>query len=104
MYNNEKIILTKITNKDTVLKIPKDFIINDFNEMMDGFKVKGNKKTKFIEEFTKQLIEYIEYNDVFSEIYDELMSNEEIENIETAKIYKGRSLILWKQLKKIFKK
>lgn len=78
MSNNEKIISTKITNKDVVIKIPKSFIVNDFNEMVEGYKVKGNKKNKFIEEFANQLLEYVENNDVFSEIYDELMSDEEI--------------------------
>ncbi len=78
MENNEKIIVTEITNKDIVLKIPKSFVINDFNEMVEGFKVKGNRKSKFIEEFAKQLTEYMENNDAFNEIYDELISNEEI--------------------------
>lgn len=78
MKDNEKIINTKITNKDIVIRIPKDFIINDFNEMMDGFKVKGNRKNKFVEEFTKQLIGYIENNDVFIDIYDELSGDDEI--------------------------
>lgn len=76
--NNEKIIVTQITNKDIVLKIPKSFVINDFNEMVEGFKVKGNRKSKFIKEFAEQLTEYMENNDIFSEIYDELISNEEI--------------------------
>lgn len=78
MGNDEKIINSKITNKDIVIRIPKNFIINDFNEMVEGFKVKENRKAKFIKEFTEQLIEYIENNDAFSEIYDELISNEEI--------------------------
>lgn len=75
---NEKIIQTKITEKDIVIRIPKSFIINDFNEMMEGFKVKGNRKGKFIKEFTEQLTEYIENNDSFMEIYDELTSNDEL--------------------------
>lgn len=78
MSNNEKIIQTKITDKDIVIRIPKSFIINDFNEMMDGFKVKGNRKSKFIKEFTEYLTEYMENNDTFMEIYDELTSNDEI--------------------------
>lgn len=45
---------------------------------MDGFKVKGNRKSKFIKEFTEQLTEYMENNDIFMEIYDELISNDEI--------------------------
>ena len=78
MQDNEKIISSKVTNTDIVIRIPKDFIINDFNEMVEGFKVKGNRKSKFIKEFTEQLIEYMENNDTFSEIYYELTSNEEI--------------------------
>lgn len=78
MKENEKVISSKVTNKDIVIRIPKNFIINDFNEMVEGFKVKGNRKSKFIEEFIQQLTEYIENNDTFSEIYDELISNEDI--------------------------
>ena len=75
---NEKVISSKITNKDIVIRIPKEFVINDFNEMVEGFKVKGNRKSKFIKEFTEQFVEYMENNDTFSEIYDELISNEDI--------------------------
>ena len=78
MKENEKVISSKVTNKDIVIRIPKEFVINDFNDMVEGFKVKGNSKSKFIEEFTQQLTEYMENNDTFSEIYDELISNEDI--------------------------
>lgn len=78
MSNEEKVIQTKITGKDVIIRIPKNFVINDFNEMMAGFKIKGNKKTQFIKEFTEQLIKYIENEDSFMEIYEELISNDEI--------------------------
>ena len=78
MKENEKVISSKVTNKDIVIRIPKEFVINDFNEMVEGFKVKGNRKSKFIEESTQQLTEYMENNATFSEIYDELISNEDI--------------------------
>lgn len=79
---DNKIITSKITNKDIIIKIPTKFIINDFNNQVDDYKIKGNKKTEFIREFTKLLTEYIEINDVIIDIYDQLCDTDLVKEIE----------------------
>lgn len=79
---NNKVITSKITNKDITIKIPKKFIINDFNDQVEDFKIKGNKKTEFIKEFSKLLIEYMENNDVIVDIYDQLCDTDLVKEID----------------------
>lgn len=79
---NNSVINTKITNKNIVLEIPKDWVINDFNEMVEGFKVKGNRKKKFLEEVLFNLKELIIDEDMLRRIYDDLVDSENVMELE----------------------
>lgn len=70
--NDDKVIQTNITNKDIVIRIPKKFIFEDFEDSIEDYKIKGNKRTEFINEFTRLFREHIEDNDIIIDIYDEL--------------------------------
>lgn len=82
MEDNDKIIQTNITNKDIVIRIPKKFIFEDFENSIEDYKIKGNKRTEFINEFTKLLREHIEDNDIIVDIYDELCDTDLVKEIE----------------------
>ena len=82
MKNDDKVIQTNITTKDIVVRIPKKFIFKDFENSIEDYKIKGNKKTEFINEFTKLFREYIEDNDVVIDIYDELCDTDLVKEIE----------------------
>lgn len=82
MKNDNKVIQTNITTKDIVIRIPKKFIFKDFENSINDYKIKGNKKTKFINEFTKLFREYIEDNDIVIDIYDELCDTDLVKEIE----------------------
>lgn len=79
---NNSIINTKITSKNVVIEIPKDWIINDFNEMVEGFRVKGNRKNKFLEEILSNLKEIIIDEDILQRIYDDLVDSENVMELE----------------------
>lgn len=74
-------ITSKITNKDIIIKIPKKFIIDDYNNQVEDYKIKGNKKTEFIKEFTKLLVEQIE-DDIIVDIYDQLCDTDLVKELE----------------------
>ena len=82
MKNNDKVIQTNITTKDIVIRIPKKFIFTDFENSIQDYKIKGNKKTEFINEFTKLFREHIEDNDIVIDIYDELCDTDLVKEIE----------------------
>ena len=82
MKNDDKVIQTNITTKDIVIRIPKKFIFEDFENIIEDYKIKGNKKTEFINEFTKLFREYIEDNDIVIDIYDELCDTDLVKEIE----------------------
>lgn len=82
MKNDDKVIQTNITTKDIVIRIPKKFIFEDFENSIEDYKIKGNKKTEFINEFTKLFREYIEDNDIIIDIYDELCDTDLVKEIE----------------------
>ena len=82
MKNNDKVIQTNITTKDIVIRIPKKFIFKDFENNIQDYKIKGNKKTEFINEFTKLFREHIEDNDIVIDIYDELCDTDLVKEIE----------------------
>lgn len=82
MKNNDKVIQTNITTKDIVIRIPKKFIFADFENSIEDYKIKGNKKTEFINEFTKLFREHIEDNDIIVDIYDELCGTDLVKEIE----------------------
>ena len=82
MKNNDKVIQTNITTKDIVIRIPKKFIFKDFENSIEDYKIKGNKKTEFINEFTKLFREHIEDNDIVIDIYDELCDTDLVKEIE----------------------
>lgn len=82
MKNDDKVIQTNITTKDIVIRIPKKFIFKDFENSINDYKIKGNKKTEFINEFTKLFREYIEDNDIVIDIYDELCDTDLVKEIE----------------------
>lgn len=82
MKNDNKVIQTNITNKDIVIRIPKKFIFEDFENSVEDYKIKGNKKTEFINEFTKLFREHIEDNDIVVDIYDELCDTDLVKEIE----------------------
>ena len=82
MKNDDKVIQTNITTKDIVIRIPKKFIFKDFENSIEDYKIKGNKKTEFINEFTKLFREYIENNDIVIDIYDELCDTDLVKEIE----------------------
>lgn len=79
---NNSVINTKITNKNIVLEIPKNWVINDFNEMVEGFKVKGNRKNKFLNEVLFNLVEIIIDEDILQRIYDDLVDSENVMELE----------------------
>lgn len=79
---NNSVINTKITKNNIVLEIPKDWVINDFNEMVEGFKVKGNRKNKFLNEVLFNLVEIIIDEDILQRIYDDLVDSENIMELE----------------------
>ena len=82
MKNDDKVIQTNITTKDIVIRIPKKFIFKDFENSIQDYKIKGNKKTEFINEFTKLFIEHIEDNDIVIDISDELCDTDLVKEIE----------------------
>ena len=82
MKNDDKVIQTNITTKDIVIRIPKKFIFKDFENSIKDYKIKGNKKTEFINEFTKLFREHIEDNDIVIDIYDELCETDLVKEIE----------------------
>ena len=82
MKNDDKVIQTNITTKDIVIRIPKKFIFKDFENSIQDYKIKGNKKTEFINEFTKLFREHIEDNDIIIDIYDELCDTDLVKEIE----------------------
>lgn len=82
MKNDDKVIQTNITTKDIVIRIPKKFIFKDFENSIEDYKIKGNKKTEFINEFTKLFREHIEDNDIIVDIYDELCDTDLVKEIE----------------------
>ena len=82
MKNDDKVIQTNITTKDIVIRIPKKFILEDFENSVEDYKIKGNKKTEFINEFTKLFREHIEDNDIVIDIYDELCDTDLVKEIE----------------------
>lgn len=82
MKNDDKVIQTNITTKDIVIRIPKKFIFKDFENSIQDYKIKGNKKTEFINEFTKLFREHIEDNDIVIDIYDELCDTDLVKEIE----------------------
>lgn len=82
MKNDDKVIQTNITTKDIVIRIPKKFIFKDFENSIEDYKIKGNKKTEFINEFTKLFREHIEDNDIVIDIYDELCDTDLVKEIE----------------------
>lgn len=79
---NNSVINTKITKNNIVLEIPKDWVINDFNEMVEGFKVKGNRKKKFLQEVLFNLKELIIDEDMLQRIYDDLVDSENVMELE----------------------
>lgn len=76
----EKTIISKITNTDIVIKIPKKFIIDDYNNQVEDFKIKGNKKTEFIKEFTRLLAKQIE-DEIIVDIYDQLSDTDLVKEV-----------------------
>ena len=82
MKNDDKVIQTNITTKDIVIRIPKKFIFKDFENSIQDYKIKGNKETEFINEFTKLFREHIEDNDIVIDIYDELCDTDLVKEIE----------------------
>ena len=82
MKNNDKVIQTNITTKDIIIRIPKKFIFKDFENSIEDYKIKGNKKTEFINEFTKLFREHLEDNDIVLDIYDELCDTDLVKEIE----------------------
>ena len=82
MKNDDKVIQTNITTKDIVIRISKKFIFKDFENSIEDYKIKGNKKTEFINEFTKLFREHIEDNDIIIDIYDELCDTDLVKEIE----------------------
>lgn len=82
MKKDDKVIQTNITTKDIVIRIPKKFIFKDFENSIEDYKIKGNKKTEFINEFTKLFREHIEDNDIVIDIYDELCETDLVKEIE----------------------
>ena len=82
MKNDNKVIQTNITTKDIIIRIPKKFIFEDFENSIEDYKIKGNKKTEFINEFTKLFREHLEDNDIVLDIYDELCDTDLVKEIE----------------------
>ena len=82
MKNDDKVIQTNITTNDIVIRIQKKFIFKDFENSINDYKIKGNKKTEFINEFTKLFREHIEDNDIVIDIYDELCDTDLVKEIE----------------------
>ena len=82
MKKDNKVIQTNITTKDIVIRIPKKLIFKDFENSTEDYKIKGNKKTEFINEFTKLFREHIEDNEIVIDIYDELCDTDLVKEIE----------------------
>ena len=82
MKNDDKVIQKNITTKDIVIRITKKFIFKDFEDNILYYKIKGNKKTEFINEFTKLFREHIEDNDIVIDIYEELCDTDLVKEIE----------------------
>ena len=82
MKNDNKVIQTNITTKDIIIRIPKKFIFKDFENSVEDYKIKGNKKTEFINEFTKLFREHIEDNDIIIDIYDDLCNTNLVKEID----------------------
>ena len=82
MKNDNKVIQTNITTKDIIIRIPKKFIFKDFENSVEDYKIKGNKKTEFINEFTKLFRDHIEDNDIVIDIYNELCDTDLVKQID----------------------
>ena len=82
MKNDIKVIQTNITTKDIIIRIPKKFIFKDFENSVEDYKIKRNKKTEFINEFTKLFREHLEDNDIIINIYDELCDTDLVKEID----------------------
>ena len=82
MKNDNKVIQTNITTKDIIIRIPKKFIFKDFENSVEDYKIKGNKKTEFINEFTKLFREHIEDNEIIIDIYDDLCNTDLVKEID----------------------
>ena len=82
MKNDNKVIQTNITTKDIIIRIPKKFIFKDFENSVEDYKIKGNKKTEFINEFTKLFREHIEDIDIIIDIYDDLCNTNLVKEID----------------------
>lgn len=80
--SKESVIKSKVTSKNIVIEIPKEFIINDFNESSENCRVKGNRKSKFLQEFVEQLAEHIANEDVLFDIYDYLASSDNVKYLD----------------------
>ena len=73
---NNTIINAKVTSKNVVIEIPKEWIINDFDEMVEGYRIKGNRKNLFLQEVAKQIKEYIINEDILCGIYADLCGSD----------------------------
>ena len=82
MKNDNKVIQPNITNKDIIIRMSKKFIFEDFKNSIEDYKIKGNKKTEFIIEFTKLFREHMEDNDIVIDIYDELCDTDLVKEID----------------------
>ena len=82
MKNDNKVLQTNITTKDIIIRIPKKFIFEDFKNSIEDYKIKGNKKTEFINEFTRLFREHIEDNEIVIDIYNELCVTDLVKEID----------------------
>ena len=82
MKNDNKVIQTNITTKDIIIRIPKKFIFKNFENSVEYYKIKGNKKTEFINEFTKLFREHIDDNDIIIDLYDDLCNTNLVKEID----------------------
>lgn len=80
--SKESVIKSKVTSKNIVIEIPKEFIINDFNESSENCRVKGNRKNKFLKSVADQLVEHLANEDVLFDIYDYLASSDDVKYID----------------------
>lgn len=76
-----KVIQGKITKDSVKITIQKDFLINNFEEVLGDVRVKKNRKNKFLEEFIEGFIRQVEYYDLLNEVYEK-QTDENIKYIE----------------------
>ena len=50
--------------------------------MTEGFKVKGNRKNKFLSEFAELLVENLVNNDILVDVYEQLAEGENVKELE----------------------